>query len=49
MLLYVYVGVLESNMEFSLEKCFNYAGLGCAVWSLLTLIQGYVLPERSLD
>jgi hypothetical protein len=38
-LLFAYVGIVESNMDFRVEKLMNFAVLGNGVWSLLTLVQ----------
>jgi hypothetical protein len=39
LLLFAYVGMVESNLEFQPDNLQCYAILGNAVWSLLTLFQ----------
>ena len=39
-LLFSYVGLVESNMNFQLESLYIYSVLGNMLWSLFTLIQG---------
>jgi hypothetical protein len=39
LLLFAYVGFVESDMEFEVEALYKYAILGSGIWSLMTLVQ----------
>jgi hypothetical protein len=39
LLLFAYVGFVESDMEFEVEGLYKYAILGSGIWSLMTLVQ----------
>jgi hypothetical protein len=39
LLLFAYVSLVESNMDFSPEKLVNFAMLGNGAWSLSVLVQ----------
>jgi hypothetical protein len=39
LLLFAYVGFVESDMEFAVEGLYKYAILGSGIWSLMTLVQ----------